>query len=192
MNYPYIVNIPGSGDKPSQSQPNLQTNCNSLNSIFGVEHSALTVGNGKHKYITLNRSPSAPGPTGNDMVLTQEIVNSTVSLRAQNTTVVSQDWRIPLTAYTQTINASSGSNIFDFTPYPGTAGWVLVYRGPTNQSDQIFTSYVFPTGDIPKVNHGTLVSGGPLLSLTTSGNNLVILMNGTHTLNVLICWTAIP
>lgn len=68
MSFTWNDNIPGPNDPFSQSQGQLQTNLNTLNSVFNVDHVPYTPVNatqGQHKQITFNAplAPAAPAGT---------------------------------------------------------------------------------------------------------------------------------
>lgn len=64
--FPYITGIPAGPDNPSQDQPNMQTNTNSINSIIGVDHytfQSSTNSDGWHKQSTYPFLTVAPTTT---------------------------------------------------------------------------------------------------------------------------------
>lgn len=70
----YNANIPQSTDRPSQSQSQLLTNFQQLDSIFAINHvtfdDATVANRGKHIYVTLiDETGSPPTPTGTDIAL---------------------------------------------------------------------------------------------------------------------------
>ena len=70
----YNPNIPLSTDRPSQSQGQILTNFQQLDSIFAINHVAFddaTVANrGKHTYVTLiDETATPPTPSGTDIAL---------------------------------------------------------------------------------------------------------------------------
>lgn len=63
MSFTYTTGIPAAGNNPSSDQPNMQTNTNSIASIWGVDHYTFGSGlDGKHKQITFagNNPPTLP------------------------------------------------------------------------------------------------------------------------------------
>lgn len=70
----YNPNIPLSTDRPSQSQGQILTNFQQLDSIFAVNHvtfdDAVVANRGKHTYVTLiDETATPPTPTGTDIAL---------------------------------------------------------------------------------------------------------------------------
>jgi hypothetical protein len=88
-NYTYITGIPAANNNPSNDQPNMQTNTNSINSIISTDHysfgTAPTTADGAHKQITYdaNNVPSLPTPTnsGNNIgyLFTNAVAGTTVN-----------------------------------------------------------------------------------------------------------------
>lgn len=70
----YNPNIPLSTDRPSQSQGQILTNFQQLDSIFAINHvtfdDATVANRGKHTYVTLiDETATPPTPSGTDIAL---------------------------------------------------------------------------------------------------------------------------
>lgn len=193
----YDPAVPGASQRPSMSQGAMLTNFSQLNTQVGTEHAALTANprNGKHKYVSLVQSPAAPAPVGTDLVLSQEVSNTTPFLRVINSAGTS--WPVALRFTRLAINCpvigGAGNVILNLAPYDSTNGSILIWRAVPSQSDQLFTTYVFPHLQAPKVQTGQLYyqgAGHVLDGVTTVGNNLVLFVTAATTVNVTITWAA--
>jgi hypothetical protein len=193
----YNPAVPGASQRPSQSQGGMLTNFAQLNTQIGLEHAPLTTDprNGKHKYVSLVRSPAAPAPVGNDLVLSQEVSNATPFLRVINS--VGTSWPVALRYTKLNINCpvvgGAGNLVLDLSPYDSTNGTILIWRAVPSQSDQLFTTFVFPHFQVPKVQQGQLYyqgAGHVLDGLTTVGNVLMLKVTAATTVNITITWSA--
>ena len=188
----YTLNMPQATQTLAQTQQPIQDNFSVANSTMGTNHVPMTDGTvanrGKHKYVTLIRSPGAAAPVGTDLILSQEVSNTTPYIKAVNSTGAT--WPVGLRYTVTNIAVGAGhTSILDMTPYNSTVGTVLVWRNST-PSDQVFTSYVFPNGGAPSVQGGQLISGGKLTGITTSGNFLQIVSSQATNVSVTIMWAA--
>lgn len=195
----YDPTIPKAVDRPSASQGAMLTNFGQLNTQFGIEHSSLRVGpgngDGKHKYITLKQAPGAAAPAGTDLILSQELSNSTPFIRVLNS--AAQSWPFLLTKAILGIATPAGdafTNIINMAPtYDSTVGFILMWPDAPKNSQQLFTTYTFPHAASPKASGAQFVPGGSshMLGITFSGNTLQVHTDGVLTVNTLIGWVAI-
>jgi hypothetical protein len=193
----YVPAIPQPTDKPSVSQGQMLINFTELNTQFTVEHTALTVGGvtqGKHKYITLNRSPAAPAPLGTDLLITQELSNATPFIRALTSGGTS--WPFLLTLQVPPVATPAGNNftnIFNMASYDSTAGFILMWPDAPDNSEMLFTTYTFPHLASPKAGGGQFVPGGGslMLGITFAGNQLQVHTSGVRNVHTIIGWVAI-
>ena len=162
----YKPNIPASTDKPAQSQPEIQTNFSELNTQFSLEHVAFNAGadNGKHKFVTLQRSAGIV-PAGTNLIVAQALTpsgNPYVQV-ASPTRLFS----IPLTYTTPVaihIIAGSGNrNLIDFAAlgFVPQEGTILSYD-TVNKTRVNFSPFSFDGAVIwmPPGTTGQLSSGG--------------------------------
>ena len=70
-NYPYMSNIPAAGNNPSNDQPNMQINTNSISSILNVDlYGFENTNGGTHQQVTFpTASPGSYSPSGDAGVL---------------------------------------------------------------------------------------------------------------------------
>lgn len=137
MSFTWNDNIPGPNDPFSQSQGQLQTNLNTLNSVFNIDHVPYTPVNatqGQHKQITYNAplTPSAPaGSVGLEYTKTVSTSGSSGSeLHYRNITKESQ---ITFSG----LSASSGQG--------GVPGGLQIRSGQGSTGTPILFSPSFPT-----------------------------------------------
>lgn len=73
MSITYNLNIPASGNNPSNDQPNMETNTNAINQWTGVDHVEFNVSgdavSGTHLQVTFNSNNTPSGISPNQAVL---------------------------------------------------------------------------------------------------------------------------
>jgi hypothetical protein len=198
----YNPNVPAAGTAPSQSRAPIQTNFSQINTRFGVEHTALTGTNGKHKYITLTQTPGAPAPAGTELVLSQEVAFGTQYPRVINSAgAISLVPLVKNVFKVINIPGSSLQTIVDFSTLSigHTAGTIFVFQlGHPTRS--IFTTFFYLPGalSIPGTSpgwNGQLNSGSTTFTfahLEKSGDLLQLKINGAFNDTVVTVITYTP
>lgn len=181
----YNPAIPQPTDRPSASQDAILKNFGQLDTQFGVEHDKFSsaVHDGKHKYVTLQRSAGVP-PVLTDVVLAQ----ATTTLGNPYFQYIDQFhfYSIPLTYYIRTINIPAGSatiNLIDFStiagfvPQSGTLHSFIKDDG----GDGLFSPFIYyggvihlpgSSGQLPVSSSPEFVkfrASGSVLKVDTSG-----------------------
>lgn len=165
----YSPNIPAAGDRPSQSQSQIQTNFSQLNTIFDVNHVPFndpTVANrGKHKVVTVQRQASAPSITGSDAAYYTRSpgISPTAGPFFKN---VAREYSISLAinAGNVALSSSSGTkNVINMTAYPPMAGTVIA-TDISSRDRTIFSPFYWngTALSVPGAN-GQLASGSFLV-----------------------------
>lgn len=85
----YTPNIPAASDRPSQSQAQILSNFQTLNSTYGVDHydfTTATTNQGKHQKVTFPAQAADPTTIANELALFTKFVGSDLRLfvREQN------------------------------------------------------------------------------------------------------------
>lgn len=112
----YRPNIPLSSDIPSQSQGQILTNFQQLNSIFALNHvtydDAATANRGKHTYVTMVEQGSDPATATDEMALYTKAVAavSQLFLRRENNGSVLQLTNVPISGVAN--GGTAGGTIF--------------------------------------------------------------------------------
>lgn len=70
MSFTYTTSIPATNNNPSDDQPDMQTNTNSINSLIAVDHVSFNnSAGGKHLQVTFNSENTPSSPTDPESVL---------------------------------------------------------------------------------------------------------------------------
>ena len=189
----YQAGIPLPGDKPSVSRGDIFNNFTQLNTQFVAEHNAFNSAShdGKHKYVTLQRSAGVP-PVGTNMILAQALTPAgNPYLQSMNSTTI---FSIPL-VYTQSvvIPAAGTTNLFDFAAlgFVPQAGTLLVYDVNTTNKT-ILSPFVYVGGvlETPGTT-GQLRSGSDLVRFDSAGSVLQLETAIATTVSVRVIGTAV-
>ena len=177
----YIANIPLPGDKPSVSQGQMNQNFLQLNSQFSSEHNAFDspAADGKHKYVTLQRSLGVP-PAGTNMVIAQALTPAgNPYLQALNSTNI---FSIPLTYINPAgiaIAAGSGTRtLIDFAAlgFIPQAGTLLLYDN-SDITRTVFSPFVYRGGILETPGTaGQLVAGSVFTRFDSAGSVLQLVV----------------
>lgn len=186
----YSPNIPQSGDRPSQSQSQLLTNFQQINSIFNANHvpfNDATVGNrGKHKYVSLLQQSIEPSAVANEAQLYTKSVGG---VPAPTYRITNGIYSVPLVINAGDYTTSNGTtNTFDFTGQPAMMGTVLGID--PNDRDRTLFSPFYWTGtqmDVPGVA-GQLSSGSTFVRFqdNSSGPVLQVVATAVRTIRIRI------
>lgn len=155
--FAYNLNIPAGPNNPSNDQPLMQTNTNSINSIIGVDHFNFGTGNdGLHQQVNLVAEAS-PALQGN-LVLYTTTSNGQFTLFAKNST---QDQ--PLFTGTAGIVGSNGFSSI----YGGfILQWGIVSQAFASGSTTGTVNFV-ASGNINFPNNCFIVVGSPLVTFAS-------------------------
>lgn len=162
-------NIPQSGDRPSQTQGQILTNFQQLNTVFDVNHVPFndpTVANrGKHKVVTVQRQGAAPAITGSDAAFYTRSpgISPTAGPFFKNV-AVEYSMALAINAGNFSLSSSSGTkNVINMTQYPPMAGTVIA-TDISSRDRTIFSPFYWngTALSVPGVN-GQLPSGSFLV-----------------------------
>lgn len=132
-NYTYTNSIPAGSDIPSQSQPDLQTNCTSVNSILNVDMYTFNDNNGGyHRKTTYVDQASNPGSSASQVVEFAKSTSGSSELFIQRDGVATA---IQLTRGTPSV----GANGYTFLP-----GGLLLQWGTVTTSGLGAATFTFP------------------------------------------------
>lgn len=185
----YQASIPLPGDKPSVSQGDILNNFTQLNTQFAAEHNAFNSAahDGKHKFITLQRSAGLP-PAGTNVVLSQ--ANTPTGNPYFQFITPAKVFQVPISYKITGIAIAAGShtvNLFDFATFGLPAnnafpqmGTVILYdeQAPTAYSRTILSPFAYIGGTLYcPGTAGQLVAGSQYTRFDTAGTVLQVITN---------------
>ena len=185
----YQASIPLPGDKPSVSQGDILNNFTQLNTQFAAEHNAFNSAahDGKHKYVTLQRSAGLP-PAGTNVALSQ--ANTPTGNPYFQFITPAKVFQVPISYKITGIAIAAGShtvNLFDFATFGLPAnnafpqmGTVILYdeQAPTAYSRTILSPFAYIGGTLYcPGTAGQLVAGSQYARFDTAGTVLQVITN---------------
>ena len=129
----YTPNIPAASDRPSQSQAQILSNFQTLNSTYGVDHydfTTATTNQGKHQKVTLPAQAADPTTIANELALYAKNVGGDLGLyvREASNGQISQLF----SSISSTIAAPNFVVLLNGLKLVGTTATVPAYSPPGN------------------------------------------------------------
>jgi|APGre2960657404_1045060.scaffolds.fasta_scaffold00118_37 hypothetical protein len=129
----YTPNIPAASDRPSQSQAQILSNFQTLNSTYGVDHydfTTATTNQGKHQKVTFPAQAGDPTTIANELALYAKNVGGDLGLyvREASNGQISQLF----SSISSTIAAPNFVVLFDGLKLVGTTAPVPAFSPPNN------------------------------------------------------------